>query len=250
MHPGAGVDRSGRVRVQELDGIEQLERHASACELCRLRRERTQVVVGAGPEDAEVLVVAEAPAYQDDRSGSLLSGAAGELFERVLDLAGLTRDEVFVTSVVKCRPPTGRTPFPDEVEACGGWLFREIALVQPKVVVTLGNVALRLVTGRQERLADAHGTVIHAHVQGRDVVVWPLYHPAAALHVPSLVGELEDDMRALGRLMRGARASTRPRPTEDPAAAPGAEAARSASTDRPVGESVDPSGEPQLTFDV
>ena len=250
MQPPEPVDRAGRIRVQELDGIEQLERHAAACELCRLRRERTQVVVGSGPEDADVLVVAESPAYHDDRSGELLSGAAGELFDRMLDLAGLRRSQVFVTSVVKCRPPTGRTPFPDEVDACGGWLFREITLVQPKVVVTLGGLALRLVTGRQEQLADAHGTMIHAHVQGRDVVVWPLYHPAAALHVPSLLGELETDVRGLGRLLRGARAAARPdRP------APGdAPSKRPATDDTPTpadpSDPVDAPGEPQLTFDV
>lgn len=258
MHSaGPPVDRAGRVRVQELDGIEQLEQHASACDLCRLRRERTQVVVGSGPDRADVLVIAEAPAYHDDRSGQLLHGAVGELFDRVLELAGLTRRDVFLTSVVKCRPPTGRTPFPDEVEACGGWLFRELALVQPQVVVTLGGLPLRLVTGRFERLGDAHGSVIHASIQGRDVVVWPLYHPAAALHVPSLLGDLERDARALGQLLRGARSAPRPA-VSVPAAASGADAPEPTSPsgsqdpapsvpDAPADE---PPGEPQLTFDL
>jgi DNA polymerase len=220
MHARGPVDRAGRVRVAELDGIEQVERHAAACELCRLRRDRTQVVVGQGPEDADVLVVSEAPGYHDDRTGALLWGAPGDLLGELLGIAGLRREDVFVTSVVKCRPPTGRTPFPDEVEACEGWLFREIALVQPKVVVTLGGLALRLVTGRQDRLRDVHGTMIHALVQGRDVVVWPLYHPAAAVHVPSLLGELQADARGLARLLQGAR-STRPpsSPVADPPAA-------------------------------
>lgn len=250
MHPGAPVDRAGRVRVHELDGIEQLERHASACDLCRLRRDRTQVVVGSGPDTADVLVVTESPGYHDDRSGTLLDGRVGELFERILELAGLTRSDVFLTSVVKCRPPTGRTPFPDEVEACGGWLFREIALVQPRVVVTLGGLPLRLVTGRHERLADAHGSMIHASLQGRDAVVWPLYHPAAALHVPSLLGDLEADARALGQLLRGARAAARTDRAATTTTAPPTAPDTPAPDADPAPPTEPSSDEPQLTFDV
>ena len=212
MHARAPRSRAGRVRAGELASIADLRTAATACELCRLCYDRTMVVTGSGPEDADVLVVAEAPGYHEDREGRLLASRAGELFDQVLADAGLTRGEVYLTSVVKCRPPTGRTPFPDEVEACEGWLFREIALVQPKVVVTLGQLALRLVTGRVERLADVHGGVLHAQVQGRDLVVWPLFHPGAALHVTSLVDQLRDDARSLGGLLRGARADVAARP--------------------------------------
>ena len=219
-----------RIRASELATIHDLEQHASACTLCRLCYDRVQVVTGSGPANADVLVVAEAPGYHDDRSGVLLTGEPGRLFEEVLELAGRTRDEVFLTSVVKCRPPTGRMPFPDEVEACEGWLFRELALVRPQVVVTLGSLALRLVTG----------TMLHAQIQGRDVVVWPLYHPAAARQVDRLADELRADARALGRLLRGASsqrvvegvvapAGVEPMPAVAPASAP---------------------NEPQLSFDV
>lgn len=250
MHPREPVLRAGRLRAGELATIAELETVASGCELCRLCRDRTTVVTGSGPSDAEVLVVAESPGYHEDREGRLLAGRTGEAFAELLDAAGLVREQVFLTSVVKCRPPTGRTPFPDEVEACEGWLFREIALVRPKVVVTLGQLALRLVTGRQERLADCHGTMLHAHVRGRDVVVWPLYHPAAALHVPKLVDQLRADARALGGLLRGARADATPRrvieqaaaavPTTDPAAGPAAQAPTP-----PMAE-----GEPQLALEI
>ncbi|MCW2923332.1 MAG: Uracil-DNA glycosylase [Thermoleophilia bacterium] len=245
---------SGRVRAGDLTTVEQLEAHASACELCRLSRDRTMVVVGSGPHDAEVLVVSEAPGYHEDREGRLLAGRVGGLFDEVLAEAGLTRDEVFLTSVVKCRPPTGRTPFPDEVEACEGWLFRELALVEPAVVVTLGSLALRLVTGRQESLADAHGAVVHAQVRGRDIVVWPLYHPAAALHVPALVDELRTDARALRRLLGGARADAR---RVAPVTAPSIDPAHDASNvamrdDAPAvsGFDADPDGPPQLAFEL
>lgn len=241
MHARERATPGGRVRAGDLDTIPALEALASTCELCRLCRDRTQVVVGSGPANADVLVVAEAPGYHDDREARLLAHRTGELFDSVLEEAGLERMDVFVTSVVKCRPPTGRTPFPDEVEACEGWLFREIALVQPQIVVTLGALALRLVTGRQERLADVHGELLHAQVRGRDIVVWPLYHPGAALHVPSLIEELRADARGLGGLLRGAHAMLRAdRSDQTPEDPPG-----------PPRESSGPdTDEPQLTMDM
>lgn len=248
MHPARDpMMRAGRVRAGDLATIADVGSAAAACELCRLCHDRSMVVTGAGPADADVLVVAEAPGYHEDREGRLLAGRTGELFDQVLVDAGVTRDEIYLTSVVKCRPPTGRTPFPDEVEACQGWLFREIALVQPKVVVTLGQLALRLVTGRVERLADVHGAVLHAQVQGRDLVVWPLFHPAAALHVESLVAQLREDGRALGGLLRGARAEmTTPR--EIPATLP-APAPTPATTAEPASPVADDS-EPQLALEI
>lgn len=228
--------RRDRVRAHELATVEEVSRHASTCRLCRLCRDRTTVVAGSGASDAEVLVVSEAPGYHEDRLGHLLAGSAGTLFDEVLQAAGLKREGIYLTSVVKCRPPTGRSPFPDEVEACEGWLFREIALVQPRVVVTLGGLALRLVTGRQERLASVHGSVLHAHVQGRDVVVWPLFHPAAALHVPRLAEQLMADARRLRGLLAGARSS--------PAVAEAAEAPAEAGSSEAGGE------DEQLALDI
>jgi len=190
-----------QVRASDLASLIEVEAHASACTRCRLCRDRTQVVTGSGPTNADVLVVTESPGYHEDRAGEHLVGATGVLFDELLALAGLQRSAVFLTSVVKCRPTTGRTPFPDEVEACEGWLFREISLVRPRVVVTLGALALRLITGTGERLADVHGTLLHSQVRGRDVQVWPLMHPAAALHAARLKSQLLDDARGLGRLI-------------------------------------------------
>lgn len=202
-----------RVRASDLSSLIEVEAHASGCTLCRLCRDRTQVVTGSGPTNADVLVVTEAPGYHEDRAGEHLVGRTGERFDRVLALAGLRREQVFITSVVKCRPQSGRTPFPDEVEACEGWLFREISLVSPRVIVTLGALALRLVTGRAEQLSNAHGRLLNAQVRGRDVLVWPLVHPGAALHAARLGDQLEADARNLGALLAGARASTVSEPT-------------------------------------
>lgn len=197
--------RPVRARASDASTIADLANMARTCELCRLHRDRTGVVVGSGPADADVVVVTEAPSWHDDRGGQLLSGLVGDSFDRVLEFAGLRRSDLYLTSVVKCRPPMSRSPFPDEVEACEGWLFREVSLIKPKIIVTLGTLSLRLVTGRQDRVSDVHGTMMHAQVQGHDVVVWPLYHPAAAMHVHSLTEEMYADARALGQLLRGAR---------------------------------------------
>lgn len=249
MNPRDPVLRAGRVRAGDMATVADLAAAAGACELCRLCRDRSGVVVGSGPEDADVLVVAEAPGYHEDREGRLLAARAGELFDSVLHDAGLSRRDVFLTSVVKCRPPAGRTPFPDEVESCEGWLFREIALVQPKLVVTLGQLALRLVTGRQERLGEVHGRVLHAQVQGRDLVVWPLFHPAAALHVPALVEQLRADCRALGSVLRGARAEASPaRRSPVRTDAPRHDGGRPTATVELVDERV--VGQPQLALDL
>ncbi|MEO6866461.1 MAG: uracil-DNA glycosylase [Gaiellales bacterium] len=247
--------RAQRVSAGDLASIEALEIAAATCQLCRLCRDRTQVVTGSGPADADVLVIAEAPGYHEDRSGQLLAGRPGELFDTLLADAGLVREEVFLTSVVKCRPPGGRTPFPDEVDACEGWLFREIALVQPKIVVTLGSLALRLVTGRHELIRDAHGKMIHTNLQGRDLVVWPLYHPAAALHVTSLVTQLRADARALGVLLQGARAETgsRPRPSQSPVDPEVPATASKPATEpsaKPAGTEPEPPVDTQLTMDM
>jgi DNA polymerase len=248
MHgPRDPMMRAGRVRAGDLATVAEVGTAAGACELCRLCHDRSMVVTGSGPADADVLVVAEAPGYHEDREGRLLAGRTGELFDQVLADAGVTRDEIYLTSVVKCRPPTGRTPFPDEVEACQGWLFREIALVQPKVVVTLGQLALRLVTGRVERLADVHGAMLHAQVQGRDLVVWPLFHPAAALHVESLIAKLREDGRALGGLLRGARAdASTPRRPGTPSPATASVAPSDPTPAQPIADD----SEPQLALDV
>lgn len=186
-----------RIRTADLRSTDELREVASTCTLCRLCRDRTQVVTGSGDPTSEVLVVVEAPGYHEDRSGVLLAGAAGEVFDELLASIGLDRASVWLTSMVKCRPPANRAAFPDEVEACEGWLFREIGLVQPRLVLTFGAQAMRLVTGRQSTLQDARGQLLSTVVQGRTVGVLPCYHPAAAMHVPALLDALRDDVRAV-----------------------------------------------------
>lgn len=210
------ADRAAAVAAGAIQSIDQLNQHASTCELCRLCTDRRAVVTGSGPLDAAVMVVCDVPGYHDDRVGRLLSGRASEAFDDVLAIAGVARADVYLTSVVKCRPPAGRTPLPDEVETCQGWLFHEIALVRPEVVVTFGSRVLGIVTGRHGSLDQLHGGLVHAQVQGRDVAVWPLFHPAAAVHQSSLLSALHADARGLRSLLQGARA-TAAAPASSPA---------------------------------
>lgn len=195
-----------RIRAGDHKSIEELINHASSCRLCRLCYDRTQVVNGYGAANAELFFISDAPGYHDDKTGHLLSsGVSGEVFDQLLSIVGESRESVRLTSVVRCRPANGRSPFPDEIEACEGWLFREIALVKPQFIVTLGTLALRLITGRNENMRDVHGTLLHTQVQGRDVCVWPLYHPAAAAQVEQLKAELYDDTRSLNQLLQSTR---------------------------------------------
>ena len=162
------------------------------------------MVFGEGHPDADIMFVAEGPGYHDDRSGHQLSGLAGELFDELLASLDLTRADVWITSVVKCRTPDGRSSFPDEIELCEGYLFREVALVRPRVICALGNTPIRLLTGRPLRLTDLHGTAVEVPLAGRDVTVLPLYHPAAVVQVPVLTDTLRADMRLIPALVRRA----------------------------------------------
>jgi uracil-DNA glycosylase family 4 len=151
---------------------------ASGCTRCRLAEGRTQVVFGVGDPGAELMFIGEAPGFHEDKQGEPFVGAAGQLLTRVLGGIGLTREEVYIANVAKCRPPGNRDPLPDEIEACTPWLVEQISLIQPQVVVTLGNFATKFVLGTTTGITRLRGQVHRWH--GRTVI--PTFHPAAILH--------------------------------------------------------------------
>jgi uracil-DNA glycosylase len=151
---------------------------ASGCTKCRLASTRTQVVFGVGDPDADLLFIGEAPGMHEDRQGEPFVGAAGQLLNRMLGEIGLTRDQVYIGNVVKCRPPGNRDPQPDEIEACTPWLVEQLSLIQPRVIVTLGNFATKFVLDTQTGITRLRGQVHDWH--GRTVI--PTFHPAAILH--------------------------------------------------------------------
>ncbi len=151
---------------------------AAVCTRCRLAQGRTQVVFGQVNAGADLLFIGEAPGFHEDKQGEPFVGAAGNLLNRMLGEIGLARDEVSVVNVIKCRPPGNRDPQPDEIEACTPWLVEQISLIQPKVIVTLGNFATKYVLNTATGITRLRGQMHDWH--GRSVI--PTFHPAAILH--------------------------------------------------------------------
>ena len=175
----------------------------AACERCRLAAGRTQVVFGSGSPTAELMFVGEAPGFHEDQQGVPFVGQAGKLLDRLLGGIGLTRADVYVANVIKCRPPGNRDPQPDEIEACESHLFRQIELIQPTVVATLGNFATKLLSGRPLGITRVHGQEQEVTLGGRSVLLYPIYHPAAALYTPAMLKVLESDFARIPSLLDG-----------------------------------------------
>jgi len=186
-------------RMAELEAFHAAE--VVGCVRCPLSTGRTQVVVGNGDPDAELMFVGEAPGYHEDRLGVPFVGQAGKVLDRMLATIGLTRDDVFVANVLKCRPPGNRDPMPSEIEACESHLFRQIGLIRPSVVCTLGNFATKLLSGRTDPISRVRGRERPLQIGDAAVVLYPLYHPAAALYTPAMMATLEADFARIPALI-------------------------------------------------
>ena len=205
-----------------LTELEAFARQVAGCTKCRLAQGRTQVVFGIGDPEADLMFVGEAPGFHEDKQGVPFVGQAGKLLDKLLAGIGLTRSDVFVANVLKCRPPGNRDPQPDEIQACEGHLWKQIELIQPKVVATLGNFATKLLSGRQLGITRVHGQEQETTLGGNKVLLYPLYHPAAALYTPRMLEVLESDFRRLPDLLGRA---LEPVPEPEPAFQPPAEPA-------------------------
>jgi uracil-DNA glycosylase len=173
----------------------------AGCTRCALAGGRTQVVFGSGDSAADLMFVGEAPGFHEDKQGVPFVGAAGKLLDQLLAGIGLTRPDVYVANVLKCRPPGNRDPMPDEIEACEAHLWRQIELIQPRVVATLGNFATKLLSGRPTGITRVHGQEQETTLGGRRVLLYPLYHPAAALYTPRMLEVLKADFARLPELL-------------------------------------------------
>jgi len=172
--------------------LEQLNTEVAGCRDCELNRQRTQVVPGEGAESADIMFIGEAPGWHEDQQGRPFVGPAGQFLDELLQSIGLRRQDVYIANVIKCRPPANRDPLPSEVKACRKWLDRQIALINPKMIVTLGRYSLaQFMPG--ESMTKAHGKA-----KKKDgVLYFAMYHPAAALHQGSLRKVIMEDMQKI-----------------------------------------------------
>ncbi len=173
------------------EALLELHDRVRGCVACPLHATRTQAVPGYGPVSARIMAVGEAPGETEDREGRPFVGAAGQLLTRLLESAGLSRRDIYITNVIKCRPPGNRDPEPGEVMACSHYLDEQVELLGPEVILVLGRHALGRLLPGEGSITRLHGRRI---VRGDRVYV-PLYHPAAALYNNSLLATLEEDMR-------------------------------------------------------
>jgi DNA polymerase len=190
------------VAASRRDRLVETYREAAECTRCPLAETRTKVVFGSGNADADLMFVGEAPGAEEDRQGLPFVGRAGALLNELLGDVGLSRDDVWITNVLRCRPPGNRDPQPAEIESCEPYTNAQIQLIEPRVVATLGNFATRLLTGARTPISRVRGTPQVHTLAGRPVFLMPLFHPAAALRTPSLVETLREDMARLPDLLR------------------------------------------------
>ena len=176
--------------------LQQVTGEVSACTKCPLHHSRKNTVPGEGPANADIMFIGEGPGFHENQQGRPFVGAAGQFLEELLASIGMRREEVFISNVVKCRPPGNRNPDPDELAACSGYLTRQIQAINPKVIVTLGRFSMARFSPNAQ-ISRIHGQPIK--INGRLVV--PMYHPAAGLHQRSLRPIIEKDFAGLPDLI-------------------------------------------------
>ena len=190
---------SAAERREELKAVFQ---QASACTRCpQLASTRTTVVFGSGNADADLMFVGEAPGANEDKQGLPFVGQAGRLLEQLLNEIGLSRSDVFIANVLKCRPPGNRDPLPQEIESCQEYLYRQLELIEPLVVCTLGNFSTKLLRGDPLGITRLHGRAETRRIGPRTVRLYPLFHPAAALYTPSMLATLREDFARIPELL-------------------------------------------------
>ena len=207
--------------VERAAALREYAEQTSSCTRCALAEGRTQVVFGSGSPSADLMFVGEAPGFHEDQQGVPFVGQAGKLLDKLLGGIGLTRADVFVANVLKCRPPGNRDPLPEEIASCEPHLFRQIELIEPKLVATLGNFATKLLSGKPAGITRVHGHPQEVTLGTRTVSLYPLYHPAAALYTPSMLKVLEEDFARIPELLDRvveppARAEPEPVPEQEP----------------------------------
>ena len=167
------------------------------CPLCDLSKSRTNAVPGEGPDNAKIMLIGEAPGFHEDRQGRPFVGAAGKYLDELLGTIGIKREQVYIANVIKCRPPQNRDPLPEELAACKPYIDKQIELISPKVIITISRFAM-VPWFPDKKISDIHGTPKKFGSR----VVLPMYHPAAALHQPSLKRVIEEDFKKIPQILK------------------------------------------------
>jgi uracil-DNA glycosylase family 4 len=186
----------------------ELKTSLQNCQQCRLSSGRSQVVFGTGNPQADIMFVGEAPGFYEDRQGEPFVGAAGKLLTELLQSVGLSRSDIFIANVIKCRPPNNRDPLPDEIDTCKPFLLQQIDLIRPKLVCTLGNFATQTLLGKKVGITKVRGQAIRLS----HFIVFPLLHPAAALHQGNLRKPLMEDFQTLKNVLLTMKTPSVPSP--------------------------------------
>ncbi len=189
--------------------LNELNQEITRCVLCEIAKYRTNTVPGEGPEDAEIMFIGEAPGWHEDQQGRPFVGPAGHYLEQLLASIGLTRRQVFIANVIKCRPANNRDPLPTEIQNCQKWLDQQMDTIKPKMIVTLGRYSMaRFFPGKS--ISKIHGTAVRQD----NTILFAMYHPAAALHQQSLRQAIEADMKKIPAVL----AETKSVPETEPGA--------------------------------
>ena len=179
-----------------MSALSEINQAIEHCQDCELAKRRTRVVPGEGPENAQILFIGEAPGWHEDQQGRPFVGPAGQFLEQLLSSIGLKRDQVFIANVIKCRPPGNRDPLPGEIQTCAKWLDKQIELLKPKMIVTLGRYSMARYFPN-ETISKIHGK---ARKLG-NITYFAMYHPAAALHQGNLRKVIEEDMLKIPKIL-------------------------------------------------
>lgn len=177
--------------------MEELLKTVKNCKKCPLHEGRINVVFGSGNADAEVMIIGEAPGKNEDEQGLPFIGKAGKYLDELLQLAGLSRENVYIANVLKCRPPSNRNPRAEEIQMCAPYLRKQTAIINPKIIVTLGNFATRFILKNEEGISKLHGQTVHLG----SFIVFPVFHPASTMYDPKKKIAIEKDFKLLKTLL-------------------------------------------------
>jgi uracil-DNA glycosylase family 4 len=190
-----------RTAAERRELLKTVYHEARDCVRCPLHQTRTNVVFGAGNSDAELMFIGEAPGANEDRMGLPFVGQAGKLLDTLLGEIGMDRKDVWICNVLKCRPPDNRDPHPNEIEACQDYLRRQVDLIEPVAICTLGNFSTKLLRGDSTGISRLHGRDEVRVIGSRAIRLYPLYHPAAALYTPSTLEMLRSDFHRIPEVL-------------------------------------------------